>query len=178
MTAARRPTPGRPPALSGTVIEDDRTERFRAAERRIQFVSRIMDDLVKVPGTGRRVGIDPILGLIPVLGDGISAAVGFWLIAEAARFRLPSIVLARMIVNTLVDVVLGAVPFVGDLFDFVSKSNTRNLELFRRHATDPGASTNDQRAFFAGLLIILVAIVWLAWQALGWLLSAELALPF
>jgi hypothetical protein len=176
MSPGQRPSAG--PALTGPVIGTDRTERFRAAERRIRVVSRIMDDLVEVPGTGRRVGLDPVLGLIPVLGDGISAAVGFWLIAEAARFRLPPIVLARMVVNTVVDVVIGAIPFVGDLFDFVSKSNARNLELFRRHATDPGTSTTEHRAFFAGLLLILVAIVWLAWQALGWLLSTEISLPF
>jgi hypothetical protein len=172
---------GRPssaPVVSGQVVGSDRTERFRAAERRIRFVSRIMDDLIEVPGTGRRVGIDPILGVVPVLGDGISAAVGFWLIAEAARFRLPPIVLTRMLVNTVVDVVIGAIPFVGDLFDFISKSNSRNLELFRRHATDPGASTTEHRAFFAGLLLILVGIVWVAWQALAWLLSTEIALPF
>jgi hypothetical protein len=140
-------------------------------------VSRVLDDLVKVPGTGRRFGLDPLLGFVPVVGDLASAIVGLWLIAEAARFRLPRIVLARMVVNTLVDLVLGAIPLVGDVFDFVAKPNARNVALFRRYAGDPAASTSDQRLFFAGIGLLLVGLGWLLGQALGWLQSIELSMP-
>ena len=156
---------------------DYRSERLKAAERRIATMSHILDDLVEIPGTGRRIGVDPVLGLVPVVGDAVSALASIWVIAEAARFRLPPIVLARMVVNAVVDFVIGAIPVVGDLFDFVAKANSRNLALFRRHASDPNASTADQKAFFAGLVLLLVGIVWLMVQLVGWLLSLEVPAP-
>ena len=73
----------------GEVIGESRSERFHAAERRIARMSHVLDDLFEVPGTGRRVGLDPLVGLIPVVGDVVSAAAGAYLIAEASRFRLP-----------------------------------------------------------------------------------------
>ena len=163
--------------VSGPVVGLSRTERFRAFERRYAAVSRVLDDLVPIPGTNQRIGLDPVIGLVPWIGDLISAAVGFWLIAEAARFRIPSVVLARMVWNTTVDLLVGAIPFLGDLFDVVSRSNSRNLELFRRHATDANASTAEHRAFLAGLALVVVGLIWLAAMVLGWLLSIEIPLP-
>ncbi len=157
-------------------MDPGQTDRLRSAERRIAFITRILDDLVEVPGTGRRIGVDPVLGLLPVVGDAASAFASFWIIAEAARFRMPRIVLARMVLNAVVDLLLGAIPLVGDLFDFVAKANARNLALFRRYATDPAASTADQRSFFIGLVVLLVGLVWLMAQLVGWLLSVEIRL--
>ena len=151
-----------------------RSPSVQDAERRIAFVARILDELVTIPGTRQRLGLDSVVGLIPGIGDLASAAVGAWIILEASRFRLPGVVLARMVINTVVDLVIGAVPLVGDLFDVVFKSNTRNLALFRRHATDPGASTTEHRLFLVGLLLVLFGLLWLAVVALGWLLSVRL----
>jgi Domain of unknown function (DUF4112) len=153
------------------------TARITAAERRIAAVTRLLDDLVTVPGTRHRFGLDSVIGLIPVVGDFASAAVGVWVIAEAARFKLPPVVLARMVVNTVVDFLIGAIPIVGDVFDFVLKSNSRNLELFRRHATDPGASTSGHRAFLAGLALLLVGGLWLLAIAIGSVLSTTIPAP-
>ncbi len=155
----------------GEVIGQSRSERFRAAERRIARMSHVLDDLFEVPGTGRRVGLDPLVGLVPVVGDVVSAAAGAYLIAEASRFRLPPVVLARMIVNLLVDLALGLVPFLGDLLDFVSKSNAKNLALFRRYALEPEASTAEHRLFFAGIGLVMLGLIWLVWQALAWLVG-------
>jgi hypothetical protein len=166
-----------PRSRSGPVVGVSRTEKFRAFERRYAAVSRLLDDLVRIPGTNQRIGLDPVVGLIPWIGDLVSAAVGFWLIAEAARFRIPSVVLARMVLNTTVDLVAGAIPFIGDLFDVVSRSNSRNLELFRRHALDAYASTAEHRAFLAGLVLVVVGLVWLAASLIGWLLSIEIPVP-
>ena len=153
------------------VVGRSRTERFLAAERRIALMSRVLDDLIEIPGTGRRVGLDPLIGLIPFVGDGISAIAGVYLVAEASRFRLPAVVLARMVVNVLVDMTIGLIPFLGDLFDLVSKSNARNLALFRRYALEPEASTNEHRRFFVGIGLVVLGMLWLAWQALGWLIG-------
>ena len=164
-------------AISGPVVGLSRTERFRAFERRYAAVSRVLDDLVPIPGTQQRIGLDPVIGLIPWFGDVVSAVVGFWLIAEAARFKIPSVVLARMVLNTTVDLATGAIPFLGDLLDVVSRSNSKNLALFRRHATDATASTTEHRVFLAGLVLIVVGLLWLAATLIGWLLSIEIPVP-
>jgi hypothetical protein len=162
----------------------DRGARFRpasadsaAAERRIATVARLLDDLVTIPGTRHRIGLDSVVGLIPGAGDLVTAGVGVWILREAARFRLPTIVLARMVANVLVDLAVGAVPILGDLFDVAFRSNVRNLELFRRYASEPGASTASQRAFFIGVGLIGLGLLWLLASLVGWLLSIEIAVP-
>ena len=157
--------------VDGEVIGESRAERFRAAERRIGRVTHALDELVRVPGTSTRVGLDPLVGLIPVVGDAVAAGVGIWVIAEAARFGIPRIVLGRMVVNLVVDLTLGAIPLLGDLYDVFLRSNTRNLELFRRHALDADASTRSHRAFFAGVVLLVVGILWLMAMAVGALLT-------
>lgn len=169
---------GEPPRrVRGEVLGDERSERFSAFERRFSLVSRVLDDLVVVPGTSHRIGLDPIVGLIPVVGDAVSGVVGFWLIAEATRFGVPRVVVARMVLNTVGDLILGAVPLLGDLFDVVSRSNTRNLALFRRHALEPGASTRDDRLILLGLGVLVVGVGWLLLRAVGWVLSMDIPAP-
>ena len=131
----------------------------------------------RLPGTGRRFGLDPIIGLVPVLGDVAGGIASFWIIGEAARFRIPPIVLARMIVHAGVDMLLGAIPLVGDVFDFFSKANERNLRLFRRYASDPDASTADTRMFFLGLGAIFIGLVWLTLELIRRLLSIVIEVP-
>lgn len=140
-------------------------------------MTRIFDELIEVPGTGRRFGLDPIIGLVPVLGDIAGGLAAFWIIAEAARFQIPKIVLARMIWNAGLDMLIGAIPFIGDVFDFFSKANERNLALFRRHASDPDASTADTRLFFLGLGALFIGLVWLTIELVGWLLSIVIEVP-
>jgi hypothetical protein len=151
-----------------------RTERVLAAERRIGNVARVLDDLVAIPGTKSRIGLDPIIGLVPVLGDIVTSLVAAWIVLEAARFRLPGIVMVRMILNAALDFLFGLVPFLGDLFDLGFKANTRNLELFHEHAVDPGADTSGSWAFVAGIAVILVALVWLVIELLARLLTTVL----
>jgi hypothetical protein len=163
--------------LHGQVVGDARFERFAAFERRFAAVSRLMDELVAVPGTSLRIGLDPIIGLVPVVGDAISAVVSFWLIAEAARFGIPRVVVGRMVANTLVDLGVGAIPVLGDAFDVVSRSNSRNLALFRRHALDPTASTRNEKMVLAGIALIAIGLLWLVAAAIGWLLSIRIPTP-
>jgi hypothetical protein len=145
----------------GEVVGASRAERFHAAEARIGRVTHVLDELVAIPGTRQRVGLDPIIGVIPVIGDSVAAVVGAWVIAEAARFGIPRIVLARMILNMLVDLAIGSIPIIGVVFDVVSRSNSANLALFRDHALDPDATTAGHRAFFAGLVLIMLGAIWL-----------------
>jgi hypothetical protein len=154
-------------AVEGDIVGASRAERFRAAERRIGRVTHALDELIAVPGTPVRVGLDPIVGLIPVVGDAVAALVGVWVIGEAARFGIPRLVLGRMAVNLVVDLAIGAIPLLGDIFDFAFRSNSANLELFRRHALDPDASTRGEQTFLVGLVLLLVGIAWLILTAIG-----------
>lgn len=153
--------------LRGSVVGTARSERFQAAERRIGRVTRLLDDVIRVPGTDVRVGLDPVIGMVPVVGDAVSALAGAWVIAEAARFGIPRSVLARMVVNLLADLGIGAIPVIGDIYDVVFRSNARNLDLFRRHALDPGATTRGERAFLLGLVLVIIGALWLALVLLG-----------
>jgi hypothetical protein len=171
-----RPTAAPLPRLAAAGHRE-RSARLAAAERRISAVSHVLDDLVTVPGTQRRVGVEPVLGLIPGAGDVISAAVGVWLIVEATRFKLPAVVVGRMVLNTLIDLIVGVVPILGDLFDFAFKSNTRNVALFRRYAADPTASTREHGLVLLGAVVVIVGVAWLLLAALGALLSIEIGLP-
>jgi Domain of unknown function (DUF4112) len=163
---------------TGEVVGPSRAERFRAAERRIGRVTRLLDELISVPGTPVKVGLDPVIGVIPVVGDAVAAGVGAWVIAEAANFGVPRIVLGRMVLNLVVDLGIGAIPVLGDVYDLFFRSNTRNLELFRRHALDTSASTRGERAFFGGLLLVIIGALWLAFLALraviDWLATTQI----
>lgn len=160
MNASRtRPRPG--PNTYADPFAGARTARVLAAEKRIGHVAHLLDDLIAVPGTRSRVGLDPLIGLIPFIGDFVTSLVGMWIVLEAARFKLPGIVLVRMIMNTGADFMIGLVPFLGDLFDLVYKANTRNLELFHKHAVDPGASTSGSMAFVFGVLLVFAGMIWI-----------------
>jgi hypothetical protein len=168
--AARPPVPARSAGA-------ERHDRLRAAERRIAAVTRLLDDAVEIPGTRHRIGLDAIVGLIPGVGDLVSAAVGTWIVAEATRFRLPRVVVARMVLNSVADLVIGVVPVLGDLFDVAFRSNRKNLELFRRHVIDPNAGTGGDRAFLVGLLLIALGLISLLALGVGALLSVQIPPP-
>jgi hypothetical protein len=108
---------------------------------RISLLAHVLDSAITIPGTNRTIGIDPLLGLIPVIGDAISAALSSYIVWEAKQLGLPSWKLARMIGNVAVDTVVGAVPFVGDLFDASFKSNKRNVRIVLDHLEQTGRLT-------------------------------------
>ena len=152
-------------------MEHGRTERVLAAERRIGAIANLLDNLIRVPGTSQRVGIDPLIGFIPVIGDLTGAIMAAWIVLEAARFKVPGIVLARMTIYAAADFLIGLIPLLGDLFDLGFKANMRNLELFHRHAVDPGADTSGSWAIVGGLVLAFVGIVWLGFELLSRFLS-------
>lgn len=114
-------------------VPSDATPAERAALRRTRTVARLLDDAVPIPGTGYRIGLDGIVGLLPVAGDAVTAVVGLYIVAEAVRAGASASVVGRMLGNLLVDTVVGSIPVVGDVFDVVWKANVRNVELFEAH---------------------------------------------
>lgn len=105
----------------------------RAALERTRAVARLLDEAIPVPGTNRRIGLDPLIGLFPVSGDVVTGAVGLYIVAEAALVGVERAVLGRMVGNVALDVAIGSVPAIGDLFDAAWKANVKNVELFEEH---------------------------------------------
>lgn len=123
MTEPREHTPGRAERI--VYPENPRYQRIR-------FISKLMDQSITLPN-GYRIGLDPLLGLAPGIGDALCTLISLYLIYEAARLGLPKHVLLRMIGNVAVDSLTGSVPLLGDVVDAVWKSNMRNLRLVDRH---------------------------------------------
>lgn len=101
--------------------------------RRIEMIEQLLERMFVIPGINRPVGLDFLLGLVPVVGDVAAAALGTWIVWEARNLGMSRYQLARMMGNVGVDTVLGLVPFVGDAADFFFRSNSRNLKRVKRH---------------------------------------------
>jgi hypothetical protein len=101
--------------------------------RDLEHLADWMDTRFRVPGTGIRFGLDGLLGLMPGIGDGVVALPALYAVAKARALGAPTHLQARMVGNILVDLVIGAVPLVGDIFDVGFKANTRNVRLLREH---------------------------------------------
>ena len=141
-------------------------DRSRALSE-VQTMAWLLDNSIPVPGTGgRRFGIDALIGLVPVVGDLVSGSIGLFVVWRGSRLGLPRIVVARMLANTALDVMVGAIPLAGDAFDLWFKSNTRNLNLMRRYLEQPDTSTRGEWMAFAVMAAIVLAVMLL----LGWLL--------
>ena len=132
---------------------------------RARALTRLLDSAARVPGTSFRFGLDPVLGLIPGLGDVAGAALSGYVVILASRLGAPKSVIVRMLGNVAIDTVAGAMPLVGDLFDASWKSNTRNLALLERHV---GLPTTERAASRA--------VVWLTVAALAVLVFGAVAL--
>lgn len=100
---------------------------------RVELLERLLERSFVIPGVNMPVGLDALVGLVPVLGDVVTTAMGAYLVWEARNLGLSKWKLARMGANVLFDTAIGAIPVVGDAADFVFRSNSRNLRLIRRH---------------------------------------------
>jgi len=132
---------------------------------RMRFMARLLDTIIVLPG-GFRIGIDPIIGLIPGFGDVISTALSLYLVYQAARLGIPVRVLLVMIFNVAIESLVGLIPFLGDIFDAIYKANMRNLVLTEKHfspALKPrsGGKILGFLAFFSVVSVLL--LFWAAW---------------
>jgi hypothetical protein len=137
-------------------------------------LSVLLDSAIRIPGTDIRIGLDPILGaLLPELGDALTAVLSLTLLGVAFRERVPKLVLARMLINVGLDALLGAIPLLGDVFDFAFKANEKNLALIERHRGDPTRpATLGDRVMVLGVALVGLALVLLPIVLFGLLLRA------
>jgi hypothetical protein len=136
----------------------------------VRDLVRWLDQGIPVPGTRFRFGLDPLIGLIPGLGDAVGALLGLGLLVEGVRRRVPRVTLLRMAANLTVDALAGTIPVAGDVFDFFWKANSRNLALLERHVADPATARASDRGFLILLVtsLLLVCAVVVAGAVLLW----------
>ncbi|MCW6050929.1 DUF4112 domain-containing protein [Lyngbya sp. CCAP 1446/10] len=147
-----------------------------ASLRRLRRISHLLDNAIPIPGTRYRIGLDPILGLIPGGGDLIGSIFAGYVVFKSAQLGVPQETLIQMAANIVFDTVAGTVPVAGDLFDVAWKANVKNIELLDAHLGSPEPSKKADWLFVAalllGLTLIVGGVIFLSVMLLGWLFRA------
>ena len=146
-------------------------------EKGLDDLSRYLDGLFKVPGTGWRFGLDALIGLIPNVGDTLTFLPSLYILFAGVRYGVPKITLLRMAFNLGLDYAVGSVPFIGDAFDFVWKANQQNMDLIRARASGHGKGKTSDYVFVFGLigllLLTLIGSIFLSGYILWWVLTSR-----
>ena len=137
--------------------------------RLARLLAELLDRQFTIPGTDIRIGLDPLIGLIPGVGDAAANLMGFFIVVVGAQIGLPRIALVRMTANIAVNAVIGSIPVLGDLFSVWFKSNIRNIRLLERHAAAEHVSTVADWSVVMGLLTAIVVLSLAAFAAVIWL---------
>lgn len=127
--------------------------------KRLDSLAYLLDNSIPIPGTGARVGIDAVIGLVPGIGDVAGTAMSAYIVMQAARMGAPASVIARMVLNVGVETIVGSIPFLGDLFDAGWKANARNITLLRGSVEDPTTVHRSSRAVVIGTALALLLIL-------------------
>jgi Domain of unknown function (DUF4112) len=145
-----------------------------AALQRIRMVGKLLEGIIAVPGTDKKIGLDPIIGLLTGGGDSVGFVMSAYILVESLRFKLPKETLLRMLTNVAIDAVVGAVPFLGDVFDFFWKSNSKNIRLLEAHLDNPKEQTAADKGF---VVLVLVALALIFAMAIGltWLVISAIS---
>lgn len=137
------------------------TELARRSKR-VRLLGDLLDSSIPIPGTGRTIGLDAVIGLIPGIGDVAGGLLSGYIILEAARAQVPTVTLARMLANVGIDTLVGVIPGLGDVFDAAWKANTKNVMLLQGHLVSMDEVQDDPRGVIGATflaLVVLVAIV-------------------
>jgi hypothetical protein len=138
----------------------------QGARRRLERLAWLLDSSLPIPRSNYRIGLEALVGLLPGIGDAIGAALGVYVLAEAARLSAPRSVLLRMAGNTALDALIGMIPLAGDLFDVAWRANTRNVRLLGRYLDAPQATARGSRVGI-GVVLIAAAIGVIATAVIG-----------
>ena len=128
-------------------------------EESLETLSRYLDGLFKVPGTGFKFGLDALIGLIPNVGDISTSLLSFYILVAGVRYGVPKITLVRMAFNIGLDYVVGSIPFIGDAFDFFWKSNKQNINLIRENGEGRGRGTTGDWIFVIAMILLLIGLL-------------------
>ncbi len=141
-----------------------------ASDENLDLLAHLLDDWLRIPGTSIRFGLDAIIGLVPGLGDVLVGIVSCILPLAAWMRGLPYITLTRMVVNIVLDVLVGAIPIFGDAFNVFWKANRRNYALMTRHLQQPRRHTWKDWVFLLAIALGIVAVFALPMVVLIWMI--------
>jgi len=162
----------KPPNQFSPIDLDSKAARLK----RLRFLSRLLDRAIPIPGTNAGIGLDPILGLLPVGGDFLGVMLSAYIVIEAARLGASQDILGKMALNIAIDALVGVIPVLGDLFDVAWPANERNMKLLEEHLQFPhrGKKANMWFVFaiIAGLLVLAIGVAAFAIMVIKLLLSA------
>lgn len=131
---------------------------MRLTLRQIERVVWLLENSIRIPFTRWRIGLDPILGLVPWLGDLVAAAISTLLLIAAVQYRVPFVILGRLTLNIVADFLIGLIPVAGDLGDLFFRSNRRNLELLRNHMHGARPPRLADYLMVWGLILVLFVL--------------------
>lgn len=157
----------------------DVSQKSASSEEQVKkrhWLAWLLDSSIPLPG-GYRIGLDGVIGLIPGVGDAIGGGLSTWILYQAYKQEVPKMILTRMVINVVIDGAIGAIPILGDIFDFYWKANLRNVRLLERYKRNPEhtyrRSALSNFIFFAGvvtlvvlLIFAVVAVLEMLWAAL------------
>jgi hypothetical protein len=144
--------------------------------KQLEQLARLLDNSFRIPGTSFQMGLDSLIGLIPGIGDTTGGILSTYIIWQAARMGVPRVVLMRMGVNVILDALLGAIPFFGDIFDIAFKANRKNVQLLNSYFQSPQAAVQRDTVSIAlitaSLIVVVGLVAWLTIKLLAWLIHA------
>jgi len=155
------------PATRPRALTPGQEQRLKA----LRGLSRLLDSAFVVPGTRYRIGLDPILGLVPGLGDLTSPLFAITLLWQSRDLGIPRVVQLRMIFNVAIDALVGLLPVAGDFFDFAWKANDRNIGLLERHAYEHRPPMLADWLFVTAAIVLLLVIASVPFLLAGWLIT-------
>lgn len=146
--------------------------------KRLRRLSHLLDNAIPIPGTSYRIGIDPIIGLLPGGGDFVGTAIAAYIVVEAARMGVPRKTLVEMVSNIVLDTVSGTVPVLGDLVDVTFKANSKNVALLEDHLNVPRQQLGRKvdwlflAMLLGGLFLFVILMATISFMLIGWIWKA------
>lgn len=133
-------------------------------------LAELLDSKFRIPGTNIRFGIDPIIGLIPGVGDWLAGVVSLYFLLQAAALKAKAWVLLRMLMNILIDIIIGAIPLLGEIFDVGWKANLRNEKLIQQLRENPEETEQRSILLIWGVSLLSIVTVFLLLYIIGWVM--------
>ncbi|WP_298612215.1 DUF4112 domain-containing protein [uncultured Thiothrix sp.] len=127
--------------------------------KKLDKLAWLLDNSIKIPGTSWKIGLDGLLGLIPGIGDLAAGSLSTYILYQAVKLKVPKAILARMTLNILLESVIGVIPVLGDLFDFIFKANQRNVDLMRQYVLNPKETTQRSTLAVVGVIVALFLVM-------------------
>ena len=143
--------------------------------RSVEALAKLMDSQFQIPGTQIRFGLDPLIGLIPGLGDFTGLLVSGYMIMICARNGASGFLMARMTLNILIDALIGSIPLIGDFFDFAYKANRRNFKLMQQHYVEgrhKGGAWKLVVPLLVLLFLVIAGLAWCSYKAFVWVIHS------